>query len=234
MSMKIDVLSQLILRQIRHTLVPAQSASIPVPKSWSVWLSLTNKESGTKPIRFDEYEDIRRSQQGDSDAYRRLIEQHQAHISKLLWRFTRDKNCHEELVQETFVQAYLSLQTYKAQAPFEHWLTRIATRVGYRFWKDQTRHRHAELSDNEWESMAELGSSDQTDPQEAAEFLHRLLSQLPARDRLVLTLRYLEQCDVAETAKRTGWNPTMVKVQTHRAKQKLKKLAEKADMEIEL
>jgi len=233
MSMKIDVLSQLIPRQKRHASVSAQAASVAVPRLWTVWRSLTNKESGTKPIRFDEHEDIRQSQQGDSDAYRRLIERHQDHISKLLWRFTRDKNEHEELVQETFVQAYFSLPTYQVRAPFEHWLTRIATRVGYRFWKDRARHQHAELLDDEWDAMAQLDSR-QTNPQEAAQFIHRLLSQLPARDRLVLTLRYLEQCDVAETARRTGWNPTMVKVQTHRAKQKLKKLAEKADIQIEL
>lgn len=233
MGMKIDVISQLIGRPSQHTLVCARAASITGAELWGTWFSLTNKESGTTPLRFDEYEDIRQSQQGDSDAYRRLIERHQDHIGKLLWRFTRDKNSHEELVQETFVQAYFSLPTYKAQAPFEHWLTRIATRVGYHFWRDQARHAHAEMLDDEWDGMAQP-ESPETDPEEAAEFLYRLLSQLPARDRLVLTLRYIEQCDVAETARRTGWNPTMVKVQTHRAKQKLKKLAQKADMDIEL
>ena len=49
---------------------------------------------------------------------------------------------------------------------------------------------------------------------------------MPPRDRLVLTLRYLDQCDVAETARRTGWTRTMVKVQTLRARNKLRKLIE--------
>jgi len=60
-----------------------QAASIQVPKSWVLWLSLTNKESGKKAVRIDEYNEIRQSKQGDSDAYRRLIERHQAHVSKL-------------------------------------------------------------------------------------------------------------------------------------------------------
>jgi DNA-directed RNA polymerase specialized sigma24 family protein len=46
-------------------------------------------------------------------------------------------------------------------------------------------------------------------------------------------LRYLEQCDVAETAQRTGWTKAMVKVQTWRAMKKLEKLFEKAEKEIE-
>jgi RNA polymerase sigma-70 factor (ECF subfamily) len=228
-----EVLSQFILRQRRYLNVPVTAASVALPETWVVLLALTNKESFSAPIRFDESDDIRRSHQGDSDAYRRLIERHQAHIGKLLWRFTRDKNYHEELVQETFVQAYFSLSTYKAAAPFEHWLTRIATRVGYRFWKQQDRHRHVDLLDNEWDNLAKAETRD-TEPQEAAELVHHLLSQLSPRDRLVLTLRYLEQCDVAETARRTGWSTAGVKVQTYRAKQKLKALAQKADIEIEL
>ena len=225
--------NQFISRQRRDHYLSVQATSIPLPRLWAVLLSLTNKESGTNAVSFQEQNDIRQSQDGDSDAYRRLIERYQAHIGKLLWRFTRDKTCHEELVQETFVQAYLSLRTYQARAPFEHWLSRIATRVGYRFWKEQAKHQHVSLLDNEWDNLT--GSDvPETDPQEAAELIHHLLSQLPPRDRLVLTLRFLEQCDIAETARRTGWNVAMVKVQTHRAIKKLKLLAKKADIELEM
>ncbi len=229
----IQVPNQFISRRRRDRYLSLEATSIPLPRLWAVLLSLTNKDSGTKTFRFQEQDDIRQSQNGDSDAYRRLIERYQGHIGKLLWRFTRDRTCHEELVQETFVQAYLSLRTYQAKAPFEHWLSRIATRVGYRFWKEQGKHQHLTLLEDEWNNLA--GSdTPETDPQEAAELIHHLLSQLPPRDRLVLTLRYLEQCDIAETARRTGWNVTMVKVQTHRAIKKLKLLAEKADIELEI
>jgi len=180
-----------------------------------------------------EIEDIRKSQDGDEDAFRRLIERHQGHLAKLLWRFTRDQNSHEELLQESFVQAYLSLHSYKAHAPFEHWLVRIATRVGYRFWKQAKRHAHVSLMDTDWQRLT-AEQADPLGPEQAAELVHQLLSQLPPRDRLVLTLRYLEQCDVKETARRTGWTASLVKVQTHRAKQKLQKLLENTDIEFVL
>ena len=230
----IDVLNQFILRHSRRPAGSAPAAAMAADSIGAVLLSLTNQEPpDSEPIRFADHDDIRRSQQGDSDAYRRLVERHQAHVGKLLWRFTRSAEMHEELVQETFVQAYFSLATYKEQAPFEHWLTRIATRVGYRFWKQQSKHQHQELLDHDWDNLTSSETVDAS-PQEAAELVHYLLAQLPARDRLVLTLRYLEQCDVAETVARTGWTATMVKVQTHRAKQKLKSLAEKADIELEI
>ncbi|MCE5187325.1 MAG: RNA polymerase sigma factor [Planctomycetaceae bacterium] len=193
---------------------------------------MTNQDPGSTPIRFADQNDVVKSQQGDPDAYRRLIEKYQGHVGKLLWRFTRDRSNHEELVQETFVQAYYSLHTYKAQAPFENWLACIATRVGYRFWKDTQRHRHSDILENDWEQMAKPEPQGMT-AEQAGELLHKLLEQLPPRDRLVLTLRFVEQCDIVETARRTGWSQALVKVQTHRAKQKLKQLVEKADMELD-
>jgi len=171
-----------------------------------------------------ELEDIRQSRRGDSDAYRRLIERHQEHVSRILWRFSRDRLVHEELVQDVFVEAYVSLNSYRAKAPFAHWLARIATRVGYRYWKQTARRRETEsFTLEEWDRMPDE-SPERMDPSEAASLVHRLLAQLRPRDRLVLTLRYLEGCSVAETARRTGWTQSMVKVQTRRAIQRLEKL----------
>jgi len=175
-----------------------------------------------------ELEDVRLSRQGDSDAYSRLIKQHQSQVSRILWRFSRDRLIHEELVQDVFVEAYLSLGSYRQKAPFSHWLSRIATRVGYRYWKQiARRHETESFSLAEWDQLPDK-SPDQMDPGQAADMLHRLLAQLRPRDRLVLTLRYLEGYDVAETARRTGWTKSMVKVQSLRARKRLEKLFDKA------
>jgi len=205
--------------------------SLRPPRFGPFLFSLKTQEDVAASRCCDE-DEIRQAQNGDQDAFRRIMERHQQHVSKLLWRFTRDKNSHEELVQESFVQAYLSLHTYKARAPFEHWLSRIATRAGYRFWKQSKRHAHVALLDDDWEQLPQ-DQPDSTEPQQAAELVHHLLSKLPPRDRLVLTLRYLDQCSVKETAQRIGWTPSLVKVQTHRAKQKLKKLIENTNIEFE-
>jgi len=179
-----------------------------------------------------EREDVRLSRQGDSDAYTRLIKQHQSHVSRMLWRFSRDRLVHEELIQDVFVEAYLSLGTYREKAPFGHWLSRIATRIGYRYWKQIARRGETEsFSLAEWDELPGK-SPDEMDPGQAADLLHRLLAQLRPRDRLVLTLRYLEGCDVAETARRTGWTKSLVKIQSLRARKRLEKLFAQAGKEL--
>jgi len=171
-----------------------------------------------------EIEDVRLSRRGDSDAYTRLIKQHQSHVSRILWRFSRDRLVHEELVQDVFVEAYLSLGGYREKAPFGHWLSRIATRVGYRYWKQQARRGETEsFSLAEWDELPHK-LPEEMDPGQAADLMHRLLAQLRPRDRLVLTLRYLEGCNVAETARRMGWTKSLVKVQSGRARKRLEKL----------
>ncbi len=191
-------------------------------------------ESSEADLTAGDADDIRRTRDGDPDAYRRLIERHQAQVAKILWRFSRDPGVHEELVQDVFVEAYLSLNTFRGNAPLSHWLARIATRVGYRYWKEKARQKAQEtFSLAEWDQIADDPEAiERLDADQAAKLLHRMLEQLPPRDRLVLMLRYIEGCDVVETASRTGWTKTMVKVQALRARDKLKKLLEGSGLEL--
>ena len=199
------LLSELVRAVRELPLSPAKSRVIAVPMAVDL-------------------EDIQESRDGNSEAYRRLIERYQRQIGQILWRFSRDRRTHEELVQDVFVEAYLSLDRYHGKAPFVHWLSRIATRVGYGYWKQKARQKKKEnFSLTEWDQLPD-NSMERMEPSHAAELVYKLLGQLPPRDRLVLTLRYLEDCDVAETAQRIGWTKSMVKVQTWRARNKLRNL----------
>jgi RNA polymerase sigma-70 factor (ECF subfamily) len=173
-------------------------------------------------------EEIRAALGGDHAAYGRLIERHQEAIGAYLWRFTRDPTIHEELVQELFVEAYFGLRGYRGEGRFPHWLKRIATRVGYRYWKRRERdRRHVPLQDDVWSTVSRDGAS-QCASNEAAQIVHSVLERLPPRDRLVLTLLYLQGHSVAEAAELSGWTRMMVKVQAFRARGKLKRLLEQA------
>ena len=141
-----------------------------------------------------------------------------------MWRFTRDRRQWEELVQDVFVEAYLALRTFRGDAPLLHWLRTIATRVGYRYWRARARQQaEAPLPLQAWDGCAadDVAGSSAAD---AAAVVHAMLGRLSPRDRLVLTLMYLEECSVAEIARLVGWSQTMVKVQAHRARGRLRKL----------
>lgn len=175
-------------------------------------------------LNADDLADIRRSLSGDGDAYARLITRHQQFVAARMSRFTRDRGTLAELVQDVFVEAYIGLRGFRAVAPFDHWLARIATRRGYRFWKSRQRRQQEEsLTVEGWNEVAaakETVASAET----AADHLHAVLERLAPRDRLVLTLMYFDDCNVAQIAERTGWSQIMVKVQAFRARGRLRKL----------
>ena len=137
--------------------------------------------------------------------------------------FARQPAVIEELVQEVFVEAYYSLNSFRAEGAFAAWLTRIATRVGYRYWKQRRRIKEVAREDGWWREVGQQ-EIDRLDPSQAAQLVHRLLDRLPPRDRLVLLLIYVEGHSVDEAARLAGWSKTMVKVQAFRARRKLRAL----------
>jgi len=168
--------------------------------------------------------DVRAATDGDGDAYSRVICRYQDKIAQRMVRFTRDPRMIEELVHDVFVEAYFSLGSYRGDAPLEHWLQRIATRVGYRFWT--RRGRNADSVDVHLHDPP----ADSTETaHDSADEVAVVLEKLAPRDRLVLTLLYLESRTVAEAADLAGWSETMVKVQAHRARKRFRKLLEESN-----
>jgi RNA polymerase sigma-70 factor (ECF subfamily) len=182
-------------------------------------------ESASTAVSPADATDIAAALAGRRDAFDRLVTRYQDTLARQMWRFTRDRVVLEELVQDVFVEAYMSLARYRGDGPFDHWLRSIAVRVGYRYWKGRARDRRtAEAA----VAVASLPSIDQTagsrSAKEAAEIVEGLLGRLSPRDRLVITLLHLDECSVAEAAKLTGWSQTMVKVQAFRARKKMQRM----------
>ena len=163
---------------------------------------------------------------GDPEAFAGIVQRHGEAVQKQMRNFTRDAARAEELAQDVFVEAYLGLAKFRGDAPFRHWLARIATLTGYGFWKKRDREKNkVQLHENMELTQEENVSPG--DPDEAARLLFDLLATLPADDRMAMTLMYLEGMNQDDIAERMGWTRVMVAVRLYRAKQRLKKLGDK-------
>lgn len=198
------------------------SAGAEILGSMRVWRSQTADAdaSHTEDVR-----DVAWALRGDDEAFARLVRRHQREVARLLWRFCRDRAQHEELVQDVFVSAFTSLRTWRDRGSFGAWLRTIAVRTGCGYWRRQRRER-VDFRDDLSELLADVPAPS---PSAAAEAVQSLLAALGERDRLVLTLLYLEELSVAEIAAATGWSAALVKVQAWRARGRLRQLLEKAD-----
>lgn len=170
--------------------------------------------------------DVAAARAGDSEAYTRLIRRYQPDMVVQMRRFSRNPQVCEELVHDVFVEAYVSLHSYRGTAPWLHWLRKIAVRVGYRFWKRRTVNRNVvQISDEDWQRLRGEVSAPGS-ALEAADLVAALFDRLPPADRLILTLLYLDECSLAEAATRSGWTIIGAKLRAFRARNKLKVLIE--------
>jgi RNA polymerase sigma-70 factor, ECF subfamily len=161
---------------------------------------------------------VRQSLAGDTDAFAALVRSEERRVFRLLGRFFRRPEEIEEVAQETFLRAWQHLGTYRAEAPFEHWLTRIALRAAY----DRLRRVGFPTEPLNEELDAPAPAVDPT----ARVEVERLLTHLPVADRFLLTLLEGEGWSVAEIAARLGWTAVNVKVRAHRARKRLRRILE--------
>ncbi len=176
----------------------------------------------------EDLEDIAKVLAGGKEAFSRLVERHGAAVAAQMRNFSPNPAVVDELTHDVFVEAYLHLAGYRREAPFRHWLARIATVTGYRYWKARERSGR-DLPFDEERDRAGSPEPEQPapgDPDAAAELLHALLAELPEEDRLLLSMMYVEKCGQREMARRLGCSKTAVAVRVFRAKRKLRRLGD--------
>ncbi len=167
---------------------------------------------------------------GDESSFEPLVARYQPRVFATARRYARREDEVADIVQEIFIKAYQKLSTYRAEAPFEHWLMRMAVRTCYDFLRKHQRNREynvTEISDeeNDWlENVGDEGPERETDQAAAKALVERLLEGLSPDFRLVITLLEIEEKSVKEIADLTGWAVSLVKVRAYRARNQMRKM----------
>jgi RNA polymerase sigma-70 factor, ECF subfamily len=127
----------------------------------------------------------------------------------------------EDVMQQTYVQAYRALSGFEFSAKFSTWLIRIGLNAAIASGRAAS--RFVSLQAREEESVALLTSpqptpEDRTSTRELRQLLERVLDALPELYRTVLMLREVEGLSTAETAHALDVTDDVVKTRLHRAK----------------
>jgi RNA polymerase sigma-70 factor, ECF subfamily len=167
---------------------------------------------------------------GDAASFEPLVEKYSPRIFAMARRYARRESEVEDIVQEVWLKAFEKLSSFRGEAPFEHWLMRLAVRICYDFLRGHQRNRETtftELSEPEedWldRFLTQPGSSDD-DAEAARQLVARVLEQLSPTARLVITLAEIEQVPMKEVARLTGWSVPLVKVRAFRARAEMRKV----------
>jgi RNA polymerase sigma factor (sigma-70 family) len=135
----------------------------------------------------------------------------------------------EDVLYRVFYRALNALPGFRGDSRISTWLYRISWREGLRHIRKQERTTDREAPILEAEDQPDPGEGvlEVLERQETAEQVQRALSKLPAMDREIIALRYLEELRTIELAQRLDIPIGTVKARIHRALARLKILLEK-------
>jgi RNA polymerase sigma-70 factor (ECF subfamily) len=174
---------------------------------------------------------------GDTASFEPLVQRHSPRIFATVRRYARRESEIEDIAQEIWLKSFQKLASFRGDAPFEHWLMRLAVRTCYDFLRAHRRNREmafSELTDSEtdWLDRFAVNPDDARDDAGAArQLVQRVLDQLSPSARMIITLLEIEDRTVKEIAGLTGWSVPLVKVRAFRARAEMRKYLAKMQSE---
>jgi RNA polymerase sigma-70 factor (ECF subfamily) len=121
----------------------------------------------------------------------------------------------DDLVQQTFLQLHRSRYDFRAGAALRPWLFTIALNLRFQHFRERGRRRETTL-DVSTMSSAEVVTDAPQDGVDDRQEVHQALTKLPADQRDVIVLHWLEGLSFAEVSRAVGASVNAVKVRAHR------------------
>jgi len=169
---------------------------------------------------------LSRARQGDSEAFRTLVERHSRRAFQLAFRITGNEQDAEDVVQESFIRAYRQLGRFEARSHFSTWLHRIVANCSVDLIRSR-RARHGEASTDDLDSnlQPEAGGPSPERLAASAQIERRVASAMAALsplERAAFTLRHYEGRSIAEIGRTLGLRTSAAKHSVFRAVRKLR------------
>ncbi|MGB8787913.1 MAG: sigma-70 family RNA polymerase sigma factor [Candidatus Acidiferrales bacterium] len=174
----------------------------------------------------DERELVRLAQNGTAEAFEELVRRHQQRVFAVVSRILRRREDAEEIAQQVFLKAYVSIRRFDMRSAFSTWLYKIAVNECWdslRKKKVRPLVYESDLSTDQIQRLDSFAEADRRpsgpdERAEARELVDRLLAELSEEDRQILLLKEVEGLSVQEIAETFSLNVNTVKVRMFRAR----------------
>jgi RNA polymerase sigma-70 factor (ECF subfamily) len=167
---------------------------------------------------------------GDHHAFEQLVIRYQGRVFRLAGRLTSETDA-PDILQETFLQAYRHLASFRGESRFSTWLYRIATNAALMWRRSRSRRpsepleaflprfdEHGVHAGTPAELQIAARAEELLDRETLAEKARAVIADLPDLYREAFVLRDLEELSTAEVAGVLGIEPAAVRQRVHRAR----------------
>lgn len=163
-----------------------------------------------------------RAQEGDRDAYRRLLEAITPYLRALAARRTGNSSDLEDTVQDILLTVHTVRHTYDPARPFGPWLLTIAKRRIVDGLRRRGRSSAHELPIEPEHETLSVSPANLQEEAADARVLREAIEHLPAGQRDAIRMLKLDEMSLLEASAASGVSVASLKVATHRALKKLR------------
>jgi RNA polymerase sigma-70 factor, ECF subfamily len=170
---------------------------------------------------------LARARQGDSEAFRALVERHSRSVFRLAYRMTGNEHDAEDVVQESLLRAYKQLGRFQSRANFGTWLYRIVANCSVDMMRAR-QSRHDQSRREPLDAAEDIPAADMPGPERLARSaeidacVRDALSALSPLERAAFTLRHYEGRSIDEISRTLGLGTSAAKHSVFRAVRKLR------------
>ena len=155
------------------------------------------------------------------DAFTQVV----AHYSEpLYWLIRKMVISHEDtddLLQNTFMKAWGSIEYFRGDAKLSTWLYRIAVNESLTFLTKQRQTRHISIDDADSYLLEALESEEWFDGDKMQKLLQKAILKLPEKQRLVFNMRYFDEMKYEDISEILGTSVGALKASYHIASKKI-------------
>lgn len=170
---------------------------------------------------------IQRVLSGEIDVYQIIVHRYNAYLYKIGRSYGYNHADVEDLMQETYVKAYINLTAFEYRSSFLTWITRIMLNNCYHKKKKFSWFKEQSTNSIEDKTIPMFNSNQSSSTRilnnELKNILENAILHIPESYRSVFTLRELNGMSVKETAEVLQLSESNIKVRLNRAKSMLQK-----------
>lgn len=175
---------------------------------------------------------VRRTLAGERSAFDELVNRYQKTAIAVSFRLLNKTDDAMEVVQESFLKAYKSLDSLQKPEAFAGWLMRIVSNLSLNYRRGR-KTRQTVAIDDAMDTTSDrdlMAGGDSVDPQRVAqghelgERLNQALEQLPEKQKLAILLFTIEQMPQKQVAQTLECSVEAVKWHVFQGRKRLKEL----------
>ena len=154
-------------------------------------------------------------------AFGQVIEHYSSTLYWQIRRMVIDHDDANDVLQNTFLKAWTSIDNFRGDAKLSTWLYKIAINESITFINKKKMQNNVSLDDEESFLVNTLESDQWFDGDEAQLLLQKAIATLPEKQRLVFNLRYYDEMKYEEMSEILGTSTGALKASYHHALKKI-------------